>query len=72
MVLLKNFCERFRFRVAFGAKSLISLGPQIWNVFPKEIKLAENIPTFKRMIKQWDGPTCSCKICRQHRNTQIT
>ena len=24
---------------------------------PREIKLAENIQTFKRAIKQWDGPT---------------
>ena len=39
-------------QVTFGSKSLLSLGPQIWNALPKEIKLAENIQTFKRMIKQ--------------------
>ena len=50
-------------QVTFGSKSLLSLGPQIWNALPKGIKLAENIQTFKRMIKQWDGPTCGCKIC---------
>ena len=38
-------------QVTFGSKSLLSLGPQIWNALPKEIKLAENIQIFKRMIK---------------------
>ena len=50
-------------QVTFGSKSLLSLGPQIWNALPKEIKLAENIQTFKRLIKQWDGPTCNCNVC---------
>ena len=50
-------------QVTFGSKSLLSLGPQIWNALPKEIKLAENIQIFKRMIKQWGGPTCNCNIC---------
>ena len=40
--------------------SLISLGPQIWNALLKEIKLAENIQTFKSLIKQRDGPNV-CK-----------
>ena len=50
-------------QVTLGSKSLLSLGPQIWNALPKEIKLAENIQTFKRMVKQWDGSTCNCNIC---------
>ena len=37
-------------QVTFGSKSLLSLGPQIWNALPKEIKLAENIQIFKRML----------------------
>ena len=49
-------------QVTFGSKSLISLGPQIWNALPKVVKLAENIQIFKRMIKQWAGPTCNCHI----------
>ena len=59
-------------QVTVGSKSLLSLGPRIWNALPKEIKLAGNIPTFKRMIKHLDGPTCGCNISRQHRNIHIT
>ena len=58
-------------QVTFGSKSLISLGPKIWNALPKEIKLAENIQTFKRTIKQWDGSTCNCNICNYHQNMHI-
>ena len=51
-------------QVTFGSKSLLSLGTQSWNALPKGIKLAENIQTFKRMTKRWDGPaTCGCNIC---------
>ena len=50
-------------QVTFGSKSLISLGPQFWEALPKEVQLAENIQTFERMIKQWDGSTCNWNIC---------
>ena len=42
----------------FGSKSLKAFGPQIWNCLPNEIKSADNLNSFKRMIKQWDGPSC--------------
>ena len=51
-------------QVTFGSKSLLSLGPQIWNALPKEVKLAENIQTFKKLIKQWNGPSCKCNACK--------
>ena len=51
-------------QVTFGSNSLRSLGPQIWNGLPNEIKSAENLNSFKHMIKQWDGPNCKCNACQ--------
>ena len=36
-------------QVSFGNKSIRSLGPQIWNPLPPQIKSYENLETFKRL-----------------------
>ena len=51
-------------QVTFGSNSLRSLGPQIKNGLPNEIKSAENLNSFKHMIKKWDGPKCKCNACQ--------
>ena len=51
-------------QVTFGSNSLQSLGPQIWNGLPNEMKSAENLGSFKRMIKMWNGPNCKCNACQ--------
>ena len=51
-------------QVKFGSKSLKAIGPQIWNCLPSEIKSADNLNSFKRMIKQWDGLSCKCNACK--------
>ena len=51
-------------QTAFGSNSLMSIGPQIWNGLPNEIKLAENLNSFKVLIKQWNGPICKCSACK--------
>ena len=51
-------------QVTFGIHSLKFLGPQIWNCLPNELKSAESLNTFKRLIAQWDGPMCNCNACR--------
>ena len=51
-------------QVTFGSNSLRSLGPQIWNALPNEIKSTDNLNSFKRLIKQWDGPNCKCSACQ--------
>ena len=38
-------------QVTFGSNSLRSLGPQIWNGLSNDIKSAENLNSFKTMIK---------------------
>ena len=51
-------------QVTFGTHSLKFLGPHIWNCLPNELKSAESLNTFKRLIAQWDGPMCNCNTCR--------
>ena len=48
----------------YGECSLRVLGPKIWNALPNEFKNAKSLYTFKQLIKTWDGPTCSCKMCQ--------
>ena len=48
----------------FGTNSLRALGPKIWNGLPNEMKSAQNIDVFKRLIKQWDGVECNCNACQ--------
>ena len=42
-------------QVSFGNKSIRSFGPKIWNSLTPHIKSCENLKTFKRVIKNWDG-----------------
>ena len=51
-------------QVSFGNKSIRSFGPKIWNSLPPHIKSCENLGTFKRVIKNWDGFTCNCRVCK--------
>ena len=51
-------------QVSFGNKSIRSFGPKIWNSLPPHTKPCENWETFKRVIKNWDGITCNCRVCK--------
>ena len=46
----------------YGSKSLMALGPKIWNALPQNIKKETSFSKFKEYIKSWSGPTCKCKI----------
>ena len=50
-------------QINFGTKSLESLGSNIWNNMPCNIKSAENLNVFKNLIKKWNGSSCSCNVC---------
>ena len=47
----------------FGYKSYTFEAPSVWNSLPLEIRKAENIPLFKKLINSWSGPTCRCNFC---------
>ena len=51
-------------QTTFGTNSLKALGPKIWNGIPNEMKSAQNINVFKRLIKQWDGVECNYNACQ--------
>ena len=50
--------------VTYGKNSLRILGPTIWNHLPDEYKTAEDLQTFKSLLKQWNGPQCNCDLCK--------
>ena len=59
---LRNANNLAHFRpnqTTFGSKSLKSFGPQIWNGLPSELKSAENLRSFKVLIKNGTVPTAN-------------
>ena len=52
-------------QVTFGTNSLTSYGPKIWNALPFNIKTAENLKSFKTLIRKWNGASCNCILCSQ-------
>ncbi len=45
--------------ITYGKRSLVYLGPKLWNTMPLEIKNAISLQDFKDRLKTWDGP-CEC------------
>ena len=48
----------------YGDKSLIALGPKIWNKLPTNIKSLTSITKFKEYVRTWFEPRCKCNVCR--------
>ncbi len=48
----------------YGECSLKNLGPKIWNALPTVFKCANSLFTFKQLMKTWDGPNCTCEMCK--------
>ena len=49
-------------QVTYGKKSLRTFGPKLWNSLSYHIKSSENLESFKRTIKHWNGERCLCNI----------
>ena len=47
----------------YGSRSLMALGPKIWNALSENIKKETSLTRFKEYIKSWSGPICKCKTC---------
>ena len=52
-------------QVTFGAKSLKVYGSKVWNSLPSHIKTSENLIQFKSLMKNWNGNSCSCTVCKK-------
>ena len=48
----------------YGECSLRVLGPNIWNALPIDMKNCVSLLHFKKLVKTWEGPRCSCKMCK--------
>ena len=48
---------------AYGKKSFLLHGAQLWNSLPNDIRNAENFAQFKALIKTWNGSKCRCAMC---------
>lgn len=51
-------------QTTYGLHSFRYFAPTLWNSLPDSIKSAEDLHTFKKLIKTWNGPTCSCNFCK--------
>ena len=49
-------------QTSFGSRSIEFEGAKLWNHLPQNIKSADNLSTFKQLIKNWTGP-CGCSYC---------
>ena len=48
----------------YGLNSFKYQGAKIWNALDGNIKDANNLKLFKRLIKTWDGAACKCSGCK--------
>ena len=48
----------------FGLGSLRYSGAALWNKLPIDIKTSIKFSDFKSLLKAWDGPECSCGLCK--------
>ena len=49
-------------QVNFGRKALTFFGPKTWNSLLYHIKSAENLASFKTMVKFWNGKPAAVKF----------
>ena len=56
----------------YGLKSFVHDGARIWNSLPNEMRKTVNYVEFRRLIWNWDGPSCNCSICRFTANMFVT
>ena len=49
--------------VTYGARKLHVKGAKLWNSLHYPMKVTENLEIFERVVKFWDGKTCSCNVC---------
>ena len=69
---LRSSCVRRRNSIAvvrtntnmYVTKSLRSLGPQIWNSLPENIKAETSFAHFRSLINTWFGKECLCNLCK--------
>ncbi len=49
--------------IRYGKQSFKYYGAHLWNNRPANFKAADTVRAFKRLVKEWQGPTCMCNLC---------
>ena len=50
--------------VRHGTESVSFLGPKLWDLIPRDIKISQSLSIFKRKIKKWVLLQCPCRLCK--------
>ena len=47
----------------YGLRSFRYETARIWNCLPNDLRKAESVPQFRRLLHAWDGIICKCPSC---------
>lgn len=50
--------------VRYGSNSFKSLAASVWNSLPDHLRTCTSLNSFKNLIRQWNGQSCRCAICK--------
>ena len=50
--------------VNYGAETLRSLGPKVWQLVPRELREIKSLKLFTKRIKMWTPQNCPCRLCK--------
>ena len=50
--------------ITYGANSISYRGSYLWNSMPDVVKSCERVLSFKRKLREWNGRTCTCRVCK--------
>ena len=49
--------------IKYGKMSFAYIAAKLWNGLNNDVKNAKNVNEFKKFIKEWQGPACTCSTC---------
>ena len=58
--------------VNHGLESFSYIGSKLWDSIPSHMKEICSINEFKHAIKTWKPDLCSCRLCKDSRNLEIS
>ena len=50
--------------VTYGTNSLVFNASIMWNALPNKFKCLQSVSLFKNHIKEWEGSSCTCNLCK--------
>ena len=62
----QNMANTKKNLVKMGLDTISYRAPQLWNLFPIEIKDAHSLAAFKEKIMSWCCDNCPCRLCKTY------